>query len=311
MDPQPNDRSVAPAGAGEGAADGTRDARPWPVMVLAHNEEANIVACLDSLFASDPGRALEIYVMANGCTDATEQVVRHYAGRRPGVHLVCIELGDKCNAWNEFVHETARSVCPDREVYFFANGDARAVPGSLGALAAGLERNPYANAASAPPASGRSLARDRRKLLEGRHLVANLYALRGDFVRRLQQEQARLPLGLEGDDGLIGALVKWDLDPTGAFDDQRIEPCADAGFVFESMSHLRPRDWVGYWKRMVRYGRRRYEYKLLGKRLAADGLAVMPRHIRELYVHADELELSWEGIHTLANWVALREMRRH
>ena len=48
-----------------------RDGAAWPVMVLAYNEERHIAACLDSIFASDPGRRFEVYVMANGCTDRT------------------------------------------------------------------------------------------------------------------------------------------------------------------------------------------------------------------------------------------------
>ena len=57
----------------------------WPVMVLAHNEERHIEACLDSIFNADPDRRFEVYVMANGCTDRTEQVVQDYLQRRPEV----------------------------------------------------------------------------------------------------------------------------------------------------------------------------------------------------------------------------------
>jgi hypothetical protein len=61
---------------------------------------------------------------------------------------------------------------------------------------------------------------------------------------------------------------------------------------------------------MVRYGRRRYEFSLLGPRLKAGGLAAMPRDIREVYQDADRLGLRWDGLYTITNWCALREMRR-
>jgi hypothetical protein len=61
---------------------------------------------------------------------------------------------------------------------------------------------------------------------------------------------------------------------------------------------------------MVRYGRRRYEFALLGPRLRAGGLEAMPKDIRELYVDAHQLKLKWQGLYTLTNWFALREMRR-
>lgn len=280
-------------------------------MVLAHNEERVIRACLDSIFASDPERAFEVFVMANGCSDRTEDIVRAYGGQRPEVHLVSIALGDKCNAWNVFVHETVPQFGLDAEVYFFMDGDATATPGSFSAMARALEQHAAAHAASAVPVSGRNAARDAREIIDEHGLVANLYSLRGSFVKRLQQLGVRIPLKQEGDDGLIGALVKWDLEPRNVvFDDALIVPCADAGFAFEPMSLSRPADWIAYWKRAVRYGRRLYEFQLLGPKLKAEGLAGMPRDITELYRRADTLPLLWNGPYTLSNWVALREMRR-
>lgn len=282
----------------------------WPVMILAHNEERHIEACLDSLFRGDPEAPLEAYVMANGCTDQTEAIVRRYGERNPAVHLVSIKLGDKCNAWNEFVHQTAKVVCPDQPIYFFMDGDARAVPGSFSAMARLFDKEPQAHAVSAPPASGRSMAHDRAEMIEKHGLVANLYALRGSFVRRCQDLGVRIPLGLEGDDGLIGILVHWNLDPTGPLNPLLTAVCAEAGFTFESFTVSRPSDLRTYWKRMVRYGRRRYEFAILGPRLKAGGLAAMPRHIRDIYGDADKLSLAWDGVYTLNNWFALREMRR-
>lgn len=282
----------------------------WPVMVLAHNEERHIAACLDSIFASDSGAALRVYVMANGCTDRTEDVVSAYALKDPRVELVSIQLGDKCNAWNVFIHDTVPARCPDQPIYFFVDGDARVVRGSFSAMARVMRNDPAANAVSAPPASGRRMAHDRAELLHERGLVANLYALRGRFVERLRSAGVRIPLRLEGDDGLIGALVRWDLNPTQPMNHALIAPCAEAGFTFDSFRVGTPSHWRAYWRRMVRYGRRRYEFALLGPRLRAGGLAAMPRDIRDLYHGAAQLGLKWDGVYTLTNWFALREMRR-
>jgi len=283
-----------------------------PVMVLAHNEERHIRACLDSIFAAEVGWKFEVFVMANGCTDRTEAIVREYARMRPEVHLVTIALGDKCNAWNVFVHETVPQLCPGREIYAFMDGDARAVPGSFSVMKGALRERPHANAAAAVPVSGRSVSRDRQQILEDRTLVANLYILRGTFVDRLRAQSVRIPLKLEGDDGLIGALVKWDLAPErNAFDHERIEPCADAGFDFESMSPLRFSDWMAYWKRAVRYGRRRYEFQLVARVLKEGGIAALPKDITELYPQAASLPLRWQGFYTLTNLIALKQMRSY
>ena len=283
---------------------------PWPVMVLAHNEERHIERCIRSILDGDPEASLEVYVMANGCTDQTEAIVGAIAAEDRRVHNVSIEVGDKCNAWNVFVHDTALHACPGRGIYFFMDGDATAVPGSFSAMAGVLATDDFANAVGAPPASGRSMQHDRNELLANRGLVANLYALRGSFVQRCRTEGVRIPLKLEGDDGLIGALVKWDLDPRHPMDDGRIAVCPAAGFAFESFQLRHPRDVQAYWKRMVRYGRRRYEFDLLGPKLKAGGLRAMPVDIRELYSGANALSLRRDGIYTLTNWVALRQMRK-
>jgi hypothetical protein len=191
------------------------------------------------------------------------------------------------------------------------DGDARATPGSFSAMLRALRERPRAHAASAVPGSGRNRERDARDILEQHGLVANLYGLRGTFVERLHETATRIPLGLEGDDGLVGALVKWNLDPRNAkFDDSLVAPCADARFEFEPMSLRRLTDWHTYWKRAVRYGRRRYEFELLGARLKERGLAGMPTAIRELYDDASRLRLRWDGVYTIPNWFALRDMRR-
>ncbi|MDO9094861.1 MAG: glycosyltransferase family A protein [Rubrivivax sp.] len=283
----------------------------WPVMVLAHNEERHIEACLDSIFAADPDRRFEVYVMANGCTDRTEAIVSNYGRKRPEVHLVSIQMGDKCNAWNVFIHETIKASCPGRDIYFFMDGDATAEAGAFKAMSLGLDRVPHANAAAAVPLTGRNAARDREAMVQEHALVANLYALRGSFVDRLQVQGVRVPLKLEGDDGMIGAFVKWDLAPTtNGTDDKRIVVCPDAGFRFESFKPTRLSDWKVYWKRAVRYGRRNYEFRLLGPLIETQGMGAVPRDVQDIYRQAEGLTLRWQGPYTLTNWVALRQMRR-
>lgn len=282
----------------------------FPVMVLAYNEQAVIGACLDSIFAANPGMAFDVYVMANGCTDGTEDVVRAYATKRPEVRLVSIEVGDKCNAWNVFIHETVPKECPGREIYFFMDGDARSGPNALANLAKALREDPHAHAASAPPGSGRNKEKDAHSLVSERALVANLYALRGTFVKRLENEKVRLPLKLEGDDGLLGALIKWDLAPgKSKWDDSRIHPCTDAWFEFDPVPMTNVAEWKKYWRRLIRYGRRRYEFQLLGRRLPRMGLAGLPENIQDIYDEAHGLSMEWAGIYTLTHALALREMR--
>ena len=76
------------------------------------------------------------------------------------------------------------------------------------------------------------------------------------------------------------------------------------------MSPFRPADWTAYWKRAVRYGRRRYEFESLARILKTGGIAALPTDITQLYRGADSLRLRWQGLYTLTNLIALRRMRR-
>ena len=211
----------------------------WPVMVLAHNEAKNIVACLDSIYAAEPGHAFRIFVMANGCTDDTERIVNEYAQTHEGVKLVSIAMADRCNAWNVFMHETVGTMFRARTYISSWMAIVASVPGSFSELARGLAEHPRANAAGAPPTCGRDIEKDTREIVEERRLVANLYALSGRFVEDIRAKGVRLPLGLDAaDDGLIGALAKWNLDPRGEWNMIVSFPAPRQGFC--SIRFLRP-----------------------------------------------------------------------
>src|ERR1700730_11443899 len=179
------------------AAHGRNNDIAWPVMVLAHNEAKRVVACLDSIYEANPGQRFDIFVMANGCTDNTEEVVRQYATTHHGVNVVSIKIADYCNAWNVFIHEIVPKHVSTSEVLFFMDGDCRACPKAFSELADGLTANEEANAAGARPMAGRNKEKDGRKMMEGRSFFANLYALKGRFVREVQAKGVRLPVGLE------------------------------------------------------------------------------------------------------------------
>ncbi len=277
----------------------------WPVAVFAHNEAKNIVKALDSLLAAELDQPLIIYVLANGCTDDTEDVVRNYARRHREVSLISIQQGDKAGAWNQYVHEIA----PQAEILFFTDGDVQVCEGALTELRLGLKKNPYANAATSVPATGRNAERLRRQILSERGLMGNLYALRGDFVKRIQERGIRLPSGFIGDDSLVGALAKWDLDPHRTWDDARIVPCAQAFFRFEPLSWWRHSDWRLYWRRINRYNLRAYQIALLSSLLKREGLKAIPRNVFELY-QSTELKLRWDGIYTPISYLTLRRIRK-
>jgi glycosyltransferase involved in cell wall biosynthesis len=277
----------------------------WPVAVFAHNEARNIVACLDSLQGC--AHPIACHVLANACSDRTEAVVRDYAAHHPNVQLVSIALGDKANAWNVFVHEVAS---PGAAYYFFIDGDVRATPGSLDALAQQLERHPAANGASALPCSGRGVDAFRRDMLKDNGVAGNLYALRGSFVERIRSSAISMPIGTIGEDALMGAMLKWDLRGDTRWDNSKVVVAEAAGFTFDSVSPWLSREWRKYFRRRVRYSVRGYQNRMLGRAIQPAGFESLPRHVRDLYRRYPELlSVGWRGVDTVFDWLAVREIK--
>ena len=284
----------------------TESSRPWPVAVFAHNEARNIIACLDSLqaVASQP---IACHVLANACSDRTEDRVREYAARHPHVQLHSIALGDKANAWNVFVHEVAPH---DASHCFFIDGDVRATPRALDVMADVLTQHPHANSVSALPMSGRGVAAFQRDMLKDNGVAGNLYGLRGTFVERIRAQAIRMPIGTIGEDALIGAMLKWDLRGDTRWDNSKVVVAQDAGFEFNSVSPWLPREWKKYYRRRVRYSVRGYQNKMLGRAIQPAGFEALPPQVRDLYpCYPDMLRLQWRGLNTLFDWLALREIR--
>lgn len=75
------------------------------ILIPAHNEADYLPACLDALLCSDPCEAaVEVIVIANGCTDATAEIARGYGTGFEAMgwaHKVLdLQEGGKLGAWN-------------------------------------------------------------------------------------------------------------------------------------------------------------------------------------------------------------------
>jgi hypothetical protein len=280
------------------------DTNAWPIAIFAHNEGEHILRCLESLTAGASGHPIVCYVLANGCGDDTERLVAGYAARHTPVHLVSIARGDKANAWNEYVHRIA----PTARVHFFLDGDCRAAAGALRELAGTLAATPQANAAAAVPFSGRSREASRRAMIAGAELAGNLYALSGDFVERLKSRHIRLPIGLIGEDSLVGALAKWNLDAASPWQGTRVAVAPRAGFHFDSLSIIRPEHWKLYLDRRIRYRIRAHQLYLLRPIIKQRGFEGLPNDICELY--PAELPNSGSKVYSLEQWFDRQALKR-
>lgn len=292
----------------------TASGRPrWSIAVFAHNEAGNIRAALRSVVAAAADYPVAVYVLANGCTDATVDEVRACAGFLPNLWLVEIALGDKANAWNSFVHRLLRDEQVDGlEACFFMDGDVTLGAGALPLLASSLHAAPEADAAGGMPASGRDRDPWRRRMVMNGMLAGNLYALRGRFVRGLREARIRIPVGLIGEDFLVSWLVAniaWGGRETAPVPRTVFNPCAE--FSFRSLSPWHPVDYRTYLRRRWRYTLRGIQFHMLITLLVEEGLAAMPADTGELYARAAVPSgVRWLGpLQTVLQLLAVRKIR--
>ena len=193
------------------------------VGVLAHNEARGIGAMIGRLVEQsllrDASRAVDVVVLANGCSDATvERAVGACEGlSRVGSGLVAnlrvVEIKErvgKVGAWNAFVHRLSG----DADVLVLVDADVSF--SSVDHLLEGvqvLEANPEAQIA-APWAerviSGRTLlsrvaGASSNFSFDDTAMCGQSYTLRADVARKLT-----LPTGVL-DDGFIKAMVVTDM----------------------------------------------------------------------------------------------------
>lgn len=275
------------------------------VAVFAHNEERNIERCLGSLHAAGCPQSATVAVLVNGSTDRTASIVTQYAKTRETVKLILISLGDKANAWNEFVHTHA----PSEGIVVFVDGDVVAAPGSIAALARALSENSTALIASAVPGSGRNRQAQVDSVLKEHGVQGNLYAVRAQFLQKIRSAGVRMPVGFVREDGLIGALAKWDLDPLGApWNDTRVVPVRESRFLFDSIPMWSVRGWRQYFRRRVRYSLGHFENAMLGQVLKSAGPTAIPATVTELYKIFPEPIVTWRGLNTFFDWIAVRRI---
>ncbi len=250
------------------------------VCIFACNEEQTLPTCVGALDAAGLSETDQVHILVNGCTDNTAFVARALAQADTRISVHELPVGDKANAWNEYMHRLAD---PALSMHVFIDGDVWMSADAITELGAALEDAPDAYAAAALPASGRSRRGWASRLLQNHYLSGNLYALSHDCLNSIRDKSIRLPYGAKGEDGLITYLLLTDF--RGGEDDshRRMITIADkATFEFHSLGPSW-RDWKTYRKRLFRYSMRHFQKQVLYRRLKTYGVSAMPETIDEIY----------------------------
>ena len=197
---------------------------PLSIGILAHNEELNIEAMLDSLFAQDVFQKVstEIVIVANGCTDKTailarQSLAEHQAiwSKRGLARTEELIIAGKANAWNQYVH---RLSSPLASVLVLMDADITLLNSTtISSMVTSLERNPEAVVCVDRPMKDIEISANRT--LFQRVLVAatpkidpNNVPLCGQLYCAYSEKlrEITLPVELPIEDGFLRALLVTD-----------------------------------------------------------------------------------------------------
>ena len=265
------------------------------VAIFASRESSQTLAlCVEAVFEASGSVPTLVDVLVNGnralAQDAARELFQLTArSDQTSLRVWFIPLGDKAQAWNEYVHRL--SVPSD--LYFFVDGYTRLHRHALDVIEAGLGSDAVALAASGVPTDGPSARALRAEMLRHGGIHGNLYALRGATLSAVRAKGIRLPLGIYRTDPLIGAAICFALDPEHfEWDQHRIRVEEKATWSLPPDRWWLPQSLHTRFARMLRQAQGRIENCAIH-----DHLALKRRSPRSLPTTARELVNHWLATH--------------
>lgn len=244
-------------------------ATDWAVSIYSSRESPELLLqTVEAAVQACTGRQAVVDLVVNGHDALARCIAEAIAARRPSLgallRIWSVPLGDKANAWNEYLHRLA----PRASTYFFLDGYVHAAADSLAALHAALQGRPGALGATGVPKVGFSAALTANEMRRAGGLHGNLYALRDTAVDELRRLGWRLPLGLYRNDSTLGAALSFGLNlyPREWRALERIALCEQVHWSVPTLSWWRPADLRAHWRRRVRQAQGELELAALRER---------------------------------------------
>jgi glycosyltransferase involved in cell wall biosynthesis len=235
----------------------------YSIVMFAYNEEKHIEKSVASVFANVDIRLQSLVVIANGCTDSTVQILQEIQQKASFSKLKIIDLtiGDKCNAWNEYVHE----LHDDSNVHFFTDADVEFTDMAFPQMFDTLQNDINARAVAGIPFSGRNKKHYKKMVTEYKCLFGNCYGVKKDFLSLAKEKEFYLPIGLGWIDSAITKALKRDMVDREDPIQERVTFNPNCGYKFKSLSPFRLDDIKLYFSRIARYKTGKLQEKYLEK----------------------------------------------
>ena len=226
--------------------------KQYNIVMFAYNEQDNIEQSVTSVFRNIDERLNRFYVIANGCSDLTVQKANEVKKNLNFRSLSVIELeeGDKCNAWNHYMH----TIADDSEVHFFVDADVKFTENSFPLMFDKLTSKGNETVVIAGmPQSGRNIAFYRSLVIDRACFFGNLYGMKHSFIRRIRENGFYLPKGLNWIDSFLTKAVNTDLEFFNYNLPNRTTYLESTGYFFDSLSPFNKSDIKLYFNRIARY----------------------------------------------------------
>ena len=260
----------------------------WTVAMFAYRESPEILAQSIRALLKAVGRSTAIDVIVNGNEFLAVEAARFVDSLKLDGHGCLVSLriwhvaqGDKAHAWNQYLY----GIWEGAEMAFFVDGYVRVHPDALRKMSDAMSRDNHALAATGVPSQGSSALNMKTRILAEHGLHGNLHVIRGMTLEELRKRKFILPLGIYRTDSLIGAAMKFNLDPVRyGWDSQRIHVVADASWDHTPLSIAKPSDWAAHFKRMMRQGQGVFENLAIRRHLGIESqpLGALPETACEL-----------------------------
>lgn len=228
----------------------------WSVAIFSSRESIGALSSsLEAAIAATKDVPAVVDVVINGNRPLADEVgsfIERLQGSVSAAKLVrtwLISVSDKAHAWNAYLYK----IWPNCDLAHFVDGYVRVMPDAFSRIAESLEASPKALAASGIPTMGKSANTLRTEMLRYGGMHGNLYSVRGAVLRKLRERGFRLPLGIYYNDGLLGAVLYFGLDPANnAWDKERVVVHPQANWTFTPLSWWRVSDLRSHARRMIR-----------------------------------------------------------
>lgn len=264
--------------------------RTWAIVIFASRESlAVLVSTIKAAQIAACGVAT-IDVVVNGNNELADALTKQLcdpelASDETSVKVWKIAVGDKANAWNQYLHQ----IWSGEKIAFFIDGYVRLNPDSVRLLGNSIaSQSNVLGGTGVPNVEPATIDKSSQPAPDsGFH--GNFCCLTGAAIEKIRLQNISLPFGLYRVDSLMGAMLSVGFDPTcNTWDGSRIFVHPAASWQTDPKHWWRISDIRAQIKRIFRQSR-----GVLENLAARDHLVVRKQPPEMMPATATELILEW------------------